>query len=238
ATYTLGWIAEMCVSAFGILFFVARRPGYDGKLVVENPELEEALVKELPEVPVEKWPSRVRGLSLGLGAGLLAGMLVGIAEGLVVVADGGGRVGWGVMAYGAVAYGILCGLMGGGAMFASAWLGRLMRREAVDEPQAFARTTGLFVGLLGFALSAFRIRRDVFHEELAWKSVDGLLVLGGCAVAAAAVYFALSFGLRLWTRGRAGRFMLRAWGTPAFVAGTVALLVGASLTVGQPQAEA
>lgn len=238
ATYTLGWIAEMCVSAFGILFFVARRPGYDGKLVVENPELEEALVKELPEVPVEKWPSRVRGLSLGLGAGLLAGMLVGIAEGLVVVADGGGRVGWGVMAYGAVAYGILCGLMGGGAMFASAWLGRLMRREAVDEPQAFARTTGLFVGLFGFALSAFRIRRDVFHEELAWKSVDGLLVLGGCAVAAAAVYFALSFGLRLWTRGRAGRFMLRAWGTPAFVAGTVALLVGASLTVGQPQAEA
>src|SRR5690606_28304959 len=159
ATYTLGWIAEMCVSAFGILFFVARRPGYDGKLVVENPELEEALVKELPEVPVEKWPSRVRGLSLGLGAGLLAGMLVGIAEGLVVVADGGGRVGWGVMAYGAVAYGILCGLMGGGAMFASAWLGRLMRREAVDEPQAFARTTGLFVGLFGFALSAFRIRR-------------------------------------------------------------------------------
>src|SRR5690606_2872216 len=108
ATYTLGWVAEMCVSAFGILFFLARRATYDGKIVVENAELEDALVAELPAVPAEAWPSRVRGLSLGLGAGLLAGMIIGIAEGIAVVAGGGGRVGWGVMAYGAVAYGVVC----------------------------------------------------------------------------------------------------------------------------------
>lgn len=238
ATYTLGWIAEMCVSAFGILFFVARRPGYDGKLEVERPELESALIAELPEVPPEKWPSRFKGLTLGLGAGLLAGMLVGIGEGLVIVVDGGGRTGWGVMAYGAVAYGLLSALLGGGLLFASAWIGRLMKREAVPESQAFARTAGLFAALFAFALSAFRIRRDVFQEELAWKSIDGLLLLGGCALAAAAIYFALSFVLRLWTSGAAGRFMLRAWGAPAFVAGVVALLAGASATVGQPTAEA
>lgn len=238
ATYTLGWVAEMSVSAFGILFFLARRASYDGKLVVENPELEDALIADLPAVQPEAWPSRVRGLSLGLGAGLLAGMIVGVAEGAVVVAGGGGRVGWGVMAYGAVAYGLLCALMGGAMMLASAWLGRLMKREAVPESQAFARTTALFVALFGLALSAFRIRRDVFHEELVWKSKDGLLVLLGCVAAAALVYFALAFGLRRVTSGRAGSFLLRAWGSPALVAGTIGLLIGASLTIGQPSVEA
>ncbi|MBW1757658.1 MAG: sulfatase [Deltaproteobacteria bacterium] len=39
--------------------------------------------------------------------------------------------------------------------------------------------------MFAFALGAFRIRRDLFHEELVWKSAIGLAVLLGCAFVAA-----------------------------------------------------
>jgi arylsulfatase A-like enzyme/uncharacterized membrane protein YbhN (UPF0104 family) len=233
ATYTLGWIAEMCVSSFGILFFVARRAAYDAKLKVERPELEaeleEALIAEVPEVPASKWPSRARGLAIGAGAGLVAGMIVGVAEGAVVVADGGGRVGYGVMAYGAVAYGLLCALGGAAFGLASAWLGRLMQREAVPEPAAYARLVGAMVAFFALALGAFRIRRDVFHEELVWKSKDGLLVLAACMASALVIYGLLAFGLRVVTRAKVGSFLLRGWGSPALVAAVVGGIVGASV---------
>lgn len=236
ATYTLGWIAEMCVSAFGILFFLARRQGYDAKLVVEQPEREEAILAELPEVPQAEWPSRVRGLTIGAAAGLVAGMIIGVGEGAVVIADGGGRVGYGVMAYGAVAYGIFCALGGAAFGLASAWIGRWMRREAVPEPQAFGRLTGLIVAAIAFGLAAFRIRRDVFHEEIAWKSKEMLLVFAGCALGAALLYVGLSFALRAWTSRKAGAFLLRAWGSPALVALVVAGVIGVATALPPAQA--
>ncbi len=206
---TVGFSAEMLVSLTGVVFLLARRFGGEVTgLTVEDADREDKYYAELPEVPMEEWPSRVRGLSIGAGAGLLAGTIVGLVEGAVVVADGGGRVGYGVVSYGAVAYGLFCMLGGAAFGLASAWIGRLMRREAVPEPQAYARTTAFLVAFLGLALTAFRIRRDVFHEELVWKSKEGLLVLLGCAAGALVIYLALAFLLRVCTSGRVGGFLL------------------------------
>ena len=49
---------------------------------------------------------------------------------------------------------------------------------------------------MAFALGAFRIRRDLFHEELVWKSAIGLAVLLGCGFVAAGVSALLAKGLR------------------------------------------
>lgn len=225
ATYTLGWTAEMCVSALGIPFFFARRASYDGKLIVEQPDREEAILAALPPVPEAEWPRRLRGLTVGASAGLVAGMIVGLVEGAVIVADGGGRVGYGVMAYGAIAYGIFCALGGAAFGLGSAWVGRLMQREAVPEPQAFGRLAALMVAAIGFGLAMFRIRRDVL-EEIAWKSKEMAVVFLGCALAAAAIYFGLSFALRAWSSRRAGAFLLRAWGSPALVVVVLACVLG------------
>ncbi len=224
---TVGFGAEMLVSLTGVLFLFARRIGGEVKgLSVEDADREDKFYAELPAIPEAEWPRRLRGLTVGASAGLVAGMIVGVAEGAVIVADGGGRVGFGVMAYGAVAYGIFCALGGAAFGLASAWVGRLMQREAVPEPQAFGRLAALMVAAIGFGLAAFRIRRDVFHEEIGWKSKEMLLVAAGCALAAAAVYFGVSIALRAWSSRRAGAFLLRAWGSPALVAVVVAGVVG------------
>lgn len=224
---TVGFGAEMLVSLTGVLFLFARRIGGEVKgLSVEDADREDKFYAELPAIPEAEWPRRLRGLTVGASAGLVAGMIVGVAEGAVIVADGGGRVGFGVMAYGAVAYGIFCALGGAAFGLASAWVGRLMQREAVPEPQAFGRLAALMVAAIGFGLAAFRIRRDVFHEEIGWKSKEMLLVAAGCALAAAAIYFGVSIALRAWSSRRAGAFLLRAWGSPALVAVVVAGVVG------------
>jgi len=234
ATYTLGWLAEMLVSSIGIPFLLARRADYDGKLVVEDADREDQVRAEIPEVPEEAWPKVSRGLVIGLGAGLLAGMIVGLGEGAAVIVDGGGRTGYGVLAYGAVVYGVFCAFGGAAFMLTSTLVGRAIQREAVPEPQAYGRLTALMVAGLAFALSVFRIRRDVFHEEFAFKSKEGLLLAVCCFAAAALLYFLLATGLRLWTSGKAGRFMLKAWGSPAFVAVIVVAITGYTVVAGEP----
>lgn len=236
ATYTLGWIAEMCVSAIGIPLFLMRRRSYDARLVIEDAEREDKLYAELPDVPEREWPRVPRGLVIGAGAGLLAGTIVGLAEGIAIVADGGGRGGYGVLAYGAVVYGVFCALGGAAFMLASVWIGRRQRREAVPEPQAYGRLTALIVAGLAFGLGAFRIRRDVFHEEFAFKSKEGALLVLCCLAAGALIYFLLSTALRLWTSGKAGRFMLKAWGSPAFVGVLVVGLIAYTVAASEPAA--
>ena len=229
---TVGFAAEMMVSITGVLFLFARRFGKVSGLTVHDPDREEKYYGGLEEVPEERWPKPLRGLTLGLGAGLLGGMLVGLAEGAVIMVDGGGRVGWGVMAYGAVAYGVFCMVGGASFGFLSALTGRWMKREAVPEPQAYARLTALIVAALVFALGAFRIRRDVFHEEFGIKSKEMVLVAICCLVASALLYFLLSTAIRFWTSRKVGGFMLKTWGSPAFVALVVAGVGGSALLAG------
>ncbi|HEY8429840.1 MAG TPA: sulfatase-like hydrolase/transferase, partial [Sandaracinaceae bacterium] len=216
---TVGFAAEMLVSATGVAFLFARRIGGRVQgLTVADAEREEKYYAGLEAVPAEKWPKLGRGAVIGAAAGLVAGLVIGVAEGAVVVADGGGRIGFGVLGYGAVAYGLFCALGASAFGLASAWTGRLMKREAVPEPQAFARLAALMVAAIGFALAAFRVRRDVFHEEVGWTSKEMLLVYAGSALVAAAVYVGLSFVLRAWTSRRAGAWLLRPWGAPVLVA--------------------
>ncbi len=230
----VGFAAEMFVSAWGGLVFVLRRHGTTASIEVEDADREKVAHEAIPDVPAELWPRRVRGLTIGLGAGLLAGGIVGLGEGAVVVASAHGGVGLGVMPYGAVAYGLLCAALGAGLGLAMAWTGRLMKREAMAEPQAYARTTAFLVALMALGLGAFRIRRDVFAEQLAWKSAGGLGLAFACFVAAVVVYLILSAALRWLVARRPGSVMLRAWGSPAVVGGLIAAVAAVTLLVGQP----
>ncbi len=227
-------LCEMTVSAVGGLVFLWRRHGYEPTIEVDELEHEQQALAAIEEVPPEQQPRPLRGLTIGLGAGLVAGMIVGIAEGAAVVAGGNGSVSWGVLAYGAVAYGIFCALLGGGLGFVLALSGRWMKREAMDEAAAYARTTAFLVALFALALGAFRVRRDVFHEELVWKSPKGVGVLLACVVAAGLLYLALSAGLRWLVGRRPGRIMLRAWGSPLVVGALVGALGLTTFFAGDP----
>ena len=264
ATFTLGWIAEMCVSAIGLPIYLLRRATYDAKLVIDDAEREDQRLAELEEVPFEETPTPLGAAAIGAPAGLLAGMLVGLAEAGVILADSGGQSGYAVLAYGAIAYGIFCAVGGAFAAIAVTWLGLRLRLEgfnpgwlilrfaawlvrfaglllrawvSVTASRAFARWVGIICAGFAFALSAFRIRRDVFNEELVWKSKEGGGLLLACLVASAVLYFLLSTALRIWTSSRAGRFLLTTWGSPVFVALLIAGAFGGAMTLA-PEAEA
>ncbi|MDH5491115.1 MAG: sulfatase, partial [Myxococcales bacterium] len=191
--------------------------GYAPEIEVEDRGREDAVRAELQEVQVEL-PELRQGLGLGLGAGLLAGLLVGVGEASVVLLSGSDTPEYSVLFYGGAAYALLLGAGGAGAGLFFALSGRLIRRQAFAPSIAFSRLVGLLVALPALALTAFRIRRDIFHEELVWKSRDGLLVLGGCLLVATLLYFALSLALRALSSRRAGAWLLRSWGAPALVA--------------------
>lgn len=230
----VGFACEMAVSSVGGLIFLSRRSGYTPEIEVDDVEREEEAHEAIEFAPEAAWPKRLRGLTIGLGAGALAGMIIGVAEAAVVIASGNGTIGYGVLAYGAIAYGIFCGLAGGGMGLVLAWSGRLMRREAMPEADAYARITAFFVASFAFALGAFRIRRDVFAEELAWKSLGGLGVLLGCLLAGAVLYLGISFALRKLLRWRPGSVMLRAWGSPVVVGGLCGVLALGTFLMGNP----
>jgi len=246
----VGFAAEMFVSAFGTIPFLLRRGGYRDDIVVEDEGREDAIHESYAKEPIPAWVMRLRdlavpfetrraGLTLGLGAGLLAGLLVGVSEAGVVVYNSGGRVGFGVLSYGAVAYGLFLAV--GGAVFGyvlfhvGSYLSkRIEGLSPMGEPHAYARTTAFLVASLAFALGLFRIRRDVFHEELALKSLAGLGVVLGCVVGAAVIYLAISATLRWLLASTPARVMLRAWGSPVVVSALVAGLTVFAVFAGGP----
>jgi len=223
----VGFTVEMAISSFGGLILLSRRAGYHPEIEVENPELEGELAKELEHVEVEL-PRSGRGLVLGLSAGLLAGLVVGVSEGLVVIFSGSSAPDLGVLWYGAIAYGLLLGLGGAVGGLGLAFVGRLIHRQALPEPKAFGRLFASMTAVVALALGAFMVRRDIFHEELVWKSKEGLLVLLGCVAAAAVLYLLLSTVARFVASRRVGSFLLRAWGVPVLALVVVAGLFGAA----------
>jgi arylsulfatase A-like enzyme/uncharacterized membrane protein YbhN (UPF0104 family) len=229
---TVGFAAEMLVSSIGAIVFLTRTASYRPSIAVDDPERERLVSAEIAAVPESEWPRVGRGVTIGLGAGLLAGAVVGIGEGIVVVLSG--RTGGWVVAYGAIAYELFCALAGAALGGASALSGRILRRAAVAEPVAYARMTAFWVAVCAFALGAFRIRRDVFEEELAWRSAAGFGVLLGCALAAGLLYLAVAATVRFAVERRPGAILLRAWGSPAFVGALCATLAAATFWVGQP----
>ncbi|MBX7192512.1 MAG: sulfatase, partial [Sandaracinaceae bacterium] len=161
-----------------------------------------------------------------------AGLCLGLVEGALVI-SGVGTDAW-VLAYGAIAYTLFFAIAGvcAGAFFA--WAKRFLKLEAAAESSAFGAIAGLLAAGAGFGIGLFRIRRDVFHEELALMSVRGLGVALACALAAALLFAALWQTLRLVTSTRPMAFLLRAWGTPAFAGAVIAVLVPVTLSLGAP----
>ncbi len=229
----VGFACEMFVSAFGGLIFVARRSDYRPAIRVADPDREQQSVAEVPEVSDRELPRPLRGLTLGISAGLIAGTLVGLGEAAAIAASGGGQTGLQVWLYGPVAYAALVTLLSGGFGFALALSGVWMRRAATPEPLAYARMAGMWVAALGFALTAFRIRRDVFHEELVWKSLPGLGLLAGCALGAAAAYWTLSALLGFVAQRRTRHWLLAPWGSAALAVVVVGVGLGAAVAMGQ-----
>ena len=215
---TIGFAVEMLISAVGGLVFLARRVGYSVAITVDEPEREDMRSSEIVRVGPELWPKLGRGAVVGLGGGLLGGVLLGVSEAAVVLASGSGAKDYSVLAYGGAAYGIICAGAGLALGVVLALSGRLMHRQAVVEPLAFARTAALFVAVGGFALGAFRVRRDVFHEQLVWKSAQGLLVAGGCVVAALVLYLLIATLVRVSVAHRPFSVLLRAWSSPLLLA--------------------
>lgn len=225
----VGFACEMFVSSFGGLVFLARRNGYSPTIAVDDPDREDAAHAAIPDVDAALWPKRLRGLSLGFSGGLVAGLLVGITEAIVVLVGANGTVAFRVVPYGAAVYALFFGLAGAGMGLVLAWSGRWMKREAAPENEAFARTAAFFASAAAFALGAFRIRRDVFAEELVWKSGKGLGVLLGCLAAATVIYLVVFFTLRFVGKSK---LTLRAFSVPLAVVGILGALTGVSLASG------
>jgi arylsulfatase A-like enzyme/uncharacterized membrane protein YbhN (UPF0104 family) len=194
---TLGFACEMFVSAFGGVIFLLRKRGYNPDIRVEDPDREELASQAIPKAPREAWPHPIRGLVVGFSAGVFGGMLVGLGEAVVIALSSAGATGARVFLYGPLAYGVFCAAFGAGLGFATAVSGRWMKRYALPEKEAFGYFAAATFGTFAFALGAFRIRRDFFHEELVWKSAIGLAVLLGCAFVAAGVSAILARVLRV-----------------------------------------
>jgi len=226
-------LCEMAVSSVGGLIFLARRGDYSPRIEVDEIEAEERAIEAAKEdeVPRELQPKPLRGLTIGLGAGALAGLIVGLVEATVVIQSAEGDVGLGVLAYGAIAYGIFCAVGGAGLGWGLALTGRWMKRAALAETHAYANTTAFLVASMAFVLGLFRIRRDVFHEQLALKSATGLGVVLGCMLASALLYLLLSRGIRFVVARNPGRIMLRSWGSPAVVAAIAGLVAVGTVLV-------
>ena len=198
---TLGFACEMFVSAFGGVIFLLRKSGYEPEIRVEDPDREKLVAEAIPKAPREAWPHPWRGLSVGLSAGVFGGILVGLGEAIVIALSSAGATGPRVFFYGPLAYGLFCGIFGAGLGFATALSGRWMKRYALPEREAFGYFAAAIFGMFAFALGAFRIRRDFFHEELVWKSAIGLGVLLACAFVAAGVSALLARLLRRLLNG-------------------------------------
>lgn len=228
---SLGFALEMSVSLMGAPIFLARRHGYKANIRVDNADHESAIHALMPDVPVDHQPNVAVGTSLGLNGGIFAGLALGLIEGSLVIA--GGRTDAWVLAYGAIAYTVFFGLAGVTMGAAGTWVKRALKFEAGEGATAFAVTAALLISGASWGIGAFRIRRDVFHEELG--RIETLSLFATCALVAIAVFFLLHFTLRALARARFGKWLTQPWGAPGFVLAIIAVLIPSTLVLGAPE---
>jgi arylsulfatase A-like enzyme/uncharacterized membrane protein YbhN (UPF0104 family) len=200
----VGFSVEMAISSLGGVVLLLRKADYAPVIRVEQAEREQINSELIEHVPEAEWPRVGRGLALGASAGVFAGLFVGLGEALAIVVTGHGRAEPDVWAYAALSYGLCVGLLGvisGGLL---AFTGRLMARRAIAEPDALGHMTGSAAAFFGAVIGAFRVQRDVFHEELVWKSVSGLTVIVCVLGGAAVVYGLFFFGMRALSSSKGG----------------------------------
>ena len=134
---------------------------------------------------VEPFGARVaHNAGLGLGGGILSGLIIGIAETAVIASGGFGEEAQ-VMWYGPLIYAALLGGLGlvGGAALAILPMGR---KEAEGWTPSLAMIATLIP--LGLAITVFRLRRDVFLEQMPPMPVL-LGVLAGFGLVALVLFF-------------------------------------------------
>ncbi len=160
----------------------------------------------------------MRSASVGFGSGVLAGIVLGVAETFVIAQGGFGEEAQ-VMWYGPMMYSVFLGGLGtiGGLV-----LGVLPMDH--DEVQRWTPTLGFTACLvpLGLFVTLFRLRRDVYLEQMPPAPVV-LAVLAGFALLAAALLF---FGHRFFS-SRAG-IIARA----PIAGGLLVLVMGTGLALG------
>jgi len=224
----VGFSVDMAVSSIGGLLLLLRRADYAPAITVDYAEREQVVHAQIERALPAEWPLLWRGIALGFAGGLLAGVLVGLGEAAAIVAASHGQAEPDVWFFGSLTYGVFCAL--GGAMLGavSAISGRMMARKALPGPAAFAHFAAVFAALFTLVLGAFRVQRDLYHEELVWKSAQGALVLVLALSAAALVYVVLTFGLRALVQTKAARWLMEPLGAAALAALVVGISLGRS----------
>jgi arylsulfatase A-like enzyme len=170
----------------------------------------------------------VRGAIAGLAGGAIGGVLLGVGEGAVVLAGSAAKADPGVLAYGAAAYGLLGAVLGQLAGTGFSLLGQLLRRPRVPESVMCGRIAALVASVPAIGIGLFRIRRDVFHEQLALKSAQGLMVLGGTVLAALIAALVISQLVRMLVSRKPFTGLRLAWVSPVLM--TVVCLAAFALS--------
>jgi arylsulfatase A-like enzyme/uncharacterized membrane protein YbhN (UPF0104 family) len=244
---TLGfWVGEV-PTLFGFLFWMVRgddyRPAYcrvDGVQVDYEEAAKQAVALETEEEKATRVASGGAGAAampqparlfasagLGLGAGVLGGILIGLIEALVIAQGGFGEESQ-VLWYAPLVYSVLLGGLGalGGAV-----LSVLPMQEA--EVRGWVPSLGLTATLvpLGLAVLLFRLRRDVYLEQMPPVAV----LLGVLAAAGVLALLILTLGRKFFASpgGRIAR-PLPALSLLAAVIGLGALLGPSAETVQTP----
>jgi len=233
------WAAEALTLVGGIIWWIrpaGYRPAFclvNGAQVDYEASARAALQIENEEerrrrtaAPPAPFGRRVRlSAALGLGAGVLGGLLVGAAEAGVIAAGGLGAEAQ-VLWYGPLAYGVVLGLLGlaGGLVLAVLPL---------DEVEIRGWTPSLaLVGTaipMALAITVFRVRRDVYLEQM-----PPLPVLAGILGAAGLVaLLLLVLGPRFF-RSRAGAIARPLPAAALLALVVVAGAIGARTLVGGP----
>jgi uncharacterized protein (TIRG00374 family) len=231
------WAAEALTLVGGVFWWVrpaTYHPAYslvDGRQVDYDEAARAAVTLETEEerrrreaapagAPLPLGARLRTSAGLGLGAGIVAGLLIGAVEAAVIAAGGFGGEAQ-VLWYGPLTYALLLGALGtaGGAVLA------VLPMDA-DEIRGWVPSLGLIGTLVpvGLAIAVFRVRRDLYMEQM--PPVPVLLgILGATALVAVLLFFA---GPRLF-RTRVGRIFhpLPALGLLAVFAGGGALLARA-----------
>lgn len=195
------WAAEALTLAGGYFWWVRPadyKPAWctvNGEQVDYEEAAEAAVALETEEdkarhaaAPVSEAPplaARLRtGVGYGLGAGLLAGLLVGIPETLAIAAGGFGTEAQ-VLWYGPLAYAVLFG-----ALCALGGLVLSILPMDLEEIRAWTPSLGILATAvpIGLAVTVFRLRRDVYAEQMPPPEVL-LPVLAGFGALALLLFF-------------------------------------------------
>jgi arylsulfatase A-like enzyme/uncharacterized membrane protein YbhN (UPF0104 family) len=236
----LGYLVGEIISLFGGFVLLARRSEY--KVVIagkamESTEEEEELPPP-PVIPAHERPRLADYVLTGLGGGIAAGLLLGIGEAALVVGLMQPPRDFTVLGWAAVASGLVWAGAGTGLGLLLWMGGRLLGLRRTPRADRYVFVVASLFCAFGFVVSWFRLYRDVFREGVRPQSPMGLLTLGALAVGFAIVFFLMRWALRRLALSRAGRLLLRPWGTPLAGAAAAALLVVVSAALTEDQAHA